>query len=999
MRRLIAPLLILGCFLALILACYGPALLGGRQLAFRDAAHFYYPLYQLVQQEWNEGRWPLWEPEENGGMPLLGNPTAAVLYPGKLIYFVLPYPWAARLYAVAHTVLAFGGMVALMRWWGTSWTGAAVSGLSYAFGAPILFQYCNIIFLVGAAWLPLGFRAIDRWLRAGRRWGLIELAVILALQTLGGDPEASYATGLCAAGYAVGLSGTRARTSPGGPRPWWRRLGAAAAVVAAAAAWVGGALFLAAWLPTFRPRTMPPSILPWMPWVPAGVALGWVLAGLVCVLRWRRRGGSVLGTMLAGLSGAAVLGAALAGAQLVPVLEFTRQSVRAAGEGPHDIYPFSLEPIRLVELAWPNAFGSSFGGNRYWLTALPPRGRHARIWIPSLYMSGLATLLALGAIGFRGGPPWRSWLSAVALISLAAALGEYTSPLWWARLSPAWVERIGPPDPYEVTAVRIDGQLRDGDGSFYWFLTTVLPGFRQFRYPSKLLSFTALALAGLAGLGWDRAAARRSARVAALAACALAVSVCALAATFQYHDRLVAALKASEDSGGRSSFGPNDFDGALVDLKGALVHGAIVQAIGFVVAVWAWRRAGLAGAVVLLVVTIDLAVANARNVLTVPQHLFDTKPRVIELIEAAERDNPARGPFRIHRMPIWEPLAWRLEASRDRVRDFVVWERDTIQPKYGLPYGIQYTLTIGVAELFDYEFFFGPFPRTLDDDAARALGVSPGQKVVYYPRRSFDLWNTRYFVIPSFCNDWMDEQRGFASFLLQSERIYPPLDRFDGSEGEQRRNEWMEREDFQIRRNRTAFPRAWVVHEARYLEPISGLKRSDRREPMEELLYANDPFWKDPTRVVFDPRSMAWIETGDRRALADYLSGGSPNQSETATITRYDKQQVELDVVLDRPGLVVLADVYYPGWRLTIDGRPAPIYRANRLMRGAAVKAGRYHLVFTYQPDSFRIGAGLSLAGLTVLVALGAAFRRRPASSRLAPADQREAVAGTRPIG
>ena len=48
------------------------------------------------------GRWPLWEPEENAGMPLLGNPTAAVLYPGKLIYAVLPYAWGARVYIVAH---------------------------------------------------------------------------------------------------------------------------------------------------------------------------------------------------------------------------------------------------------------------------------------------------------------------------------------------------------------------------------------------------------------------------------------------------------------------------------------------------------------------------------------------------------------------------------------------------------------------------------------------------------------------------------------------------------------------------------------------------------------------------------------------------------------------------------------------------------------------------------------------------------------------------------
>src|SRR5262245_55861208 len=117
MRRLIVPLLIVACLTTLLGLSYGSALFQDEQFAFRDAAHFYYPLYQRVQAEWNQGRWPLWEPEENGGMPLLGNPTAAVLYPGKILYAVLPYPWAARLYVVCHTALAFGAMFLLLRTW------------------------------------------------------------------------------------------------------------------------------------------------------------------------------------------------------------------------------------------------------------------------------------------------------------------------------------------------------------------------------------------------------------------------------------------------------------------------------------------------------------------------------------------------------------------------------------------------------------------------------------------------------------------------------------------------------------------------------------------------------------------------------------------------------------------------------------------------------------------------------------------------------------------
>src|SRR3984893_16292184 len=115
MRRAVVPLLIAGCLLALVGAFFGSVLWKGEQFSYRDAAHFYYPLYQRVQQEWEAGRWPLWEAEEDAGMPLLGIPAAAALYPGKIIHALFPYAWAARLYVVAHTILAFAGMLALMR--------------------------------------------------------------------------------------------------------------------------------------------------------------------------------------------------------------------------------------------------------------------------------------------------------------------------------------------------------------------------------------------------------------------------------------------------------------------------------------------------------------------------------------------------------------------------------------------------------------------------------------------------------------------------------------------------------------------------------------------------------------------------------------------------------------------------------------------------------------------------------------------------------------------
>ena len=175
------------------------------------------------------------------------------------------------------------------------------------------------------------------------------------------------------------------------------------------------------------------------------------------------------------------------------------------------------------------------------------------------------------------------------------------------------------------------------------------------------------------------------------------------------------------------------------------------------------------------------------------------------------------------------------------------------------------------------------------------------------------------------------------------------------------------------------FPRAWVVHDARGLPKMDGLRRSDRSGPMQEMLYADDPIWHDSNQTAFDPHRLVWIDNDERMALRPYLTGAAPRSSETVKVTYPSPQRAELDVKLDTPGIVVLADVNYPGWKLTIDGQPAPIIPVNRLMRGAAVAEGTHRLVYTFDPASFRIGGKITLAALaaSALFAAFCAFRTR----------------------
>ncbi len=179
-----------------------------------------------------------------------------------------------------------------------------------------------------------------------------------------------------------------------------------------------------------------------------------------------------------------------------------------------------------------------------------------------------------------------------------------------------------------------------------------------------------------------------------------------------------------------------------------------------------------------------------------------------------------------------------------------------------------------------------------------------------------------------------------------------------------------------------------MVHDARTLARITGLlarligqspdERNEAKKAMQEIVYSDDLFWHDPTLQVYDPLQLAWVEKDQILELASYLPGGSRRRSETVKVSYPSPQRVEIEANLERPGLVVLADIFYPGWSLTIDGTPAPIYQVNRLMRGAAVRAGNHHLVYTYSPRSFRVGRVVSLSCLGLLALLAVAFTLRP---------------------
>lgn len=158
----------------------------------------------------------------------------------------------------------------------------------------------------------------------------------------------------------------------------------------------------------------------------------------------------------------------------------------------------------------------------------------------------------------------------------------------------------------------------------------------------------------------------------------------------------------------------------------------------------------------------------------------------------------------------------------------------------------------------------------------------------------------------------------------------------------------------EIRTNLKALPRAQLV---------GRVERFDSGDAVLNRIKDED----------FDGAKVALIEADSSVELpvSDATRLGS------ADIVRRTTQSVDVVLNASEPCMLVLADAYYPGWRATIDGEPAPLYAANYVSRAVPIPVGEHTVRFEFSPRSFWIGYGMSVGGLLLALLLGAVVLRR----------------------
>lgn len=156
-------------------------------------------------------------------------------------------------------------------------------------------------------------------------------------------------------------------------------------------------------------------------------------------------------------------------------------------------------------------------------------------------------------------------------------------------------------------------------------------------------------------------------------------------------------------------------------------------------------------------------------------------------------------------------------------------------------------------------------------------------------------------------------------------------------------------------------PRAYVVHDAMVIP--------DDARALRTVLSPQ-----------FDPGTTAVLD----RPPAIAPSGRKARSP--ATVRDLAPDRLHVETTLSEPGVLILSEVYYPGWRATVNGQPVEILRAHHTLRGVALPAGTHSLELVFDPLTVKVG--LAISGATVVLALGTLgalaigrLRRQPLTS------------------
>jgi uncharacterized membrane protein YfhO len=115
-----------------------------------------------------------------------------------------------------------------------------------------------------------------------------------------------------------------------------------------------------------------------------------------------------------------------------------------------------------------------------------------------------------------------------------------------------------------------------------------------------------------------------------------------------------------------------------------------------------------------------------------------------------------------------------------------------------------------------------------------------------------------------------------------------------------------------------------------------------------------------------------------RYAPEDPVFKGKKNDLWKKTGYCYAPKDIMFDTKAETHSVLLLSDKYDPNWKVTVDGKPAPLLRCNFIMRGVYLTPGAHTIEFQFKLPNRPFYVSSTAIGILILLAGWLVFSTRP---------------------
>ncbi len=156
-----------------------------------------------------------------------------------------------------------------------------------------------------------------------------------------------------------------------------------------------------------------------------------------------------------------------------------------------------------------------------------------------------------------------------------------------------------------------------------------------------------------------------------------------------------------------------------------------------------------------------------------------------------------------------------------------------------------------------------------------------------------------------------------------------------------------DRKDKVVRQNPDALGNCWFVKGVKF---VNG--------PVEEMKALDN----------FSPKDTAIVDNSFKSIISGVVA---PDSAATIRQTSFDNMVIKYESNSSSASLAVFSEVYYRDWKSYIDGKEAPVAKANYVLRALMVPAGKHSIEFRFEPKVFNTSYTVSkYAGWVLFILL-----------------------------